>query len=210
MNRWILIALLILLMLSACTGGSGAETPLVIPEVPQTGGEDSVATENAQATATLPSESAMPSATAAPTEAQQPAAAVDATSTFPASCPPTQEDMLGPFYTPGAPTRAVFGEGYMLEGIVRSSNGCVPIPGAIVEVWMAGPDGEYRDEYRATLSSDTNGYYRFEGPFPPPYSGRPSHIHLRITAPGYRALVTQHYPQNGIPSASFDLVLQPE
>jgi protocatechuate 3,4-dioxygenase beta subunit len=75
---------------------------------------------------------------------------------------------------------------------------------------MAGPDGEYRDEYRATLSSDANGYYRFQSHFPPPYSGRPAHIHLRISAPGYRTLVTQHYPQEGITTAAFDLNLQPE
>lgn len=221
MVRWILLALV--LLLTACTGGSSAETPqstvtpLVVPQVPETGGEDAVATENAQATATLPetNDAASPTAAAAtdlpatvePTDAPQAAAS---TATFPASCAPTQPDMLGPYFTPGAPTRAVVGEGYVLEGIVRVSDGCAPIPNAVIEVWQAGSDGEYRDEYRATLTSDANGYYRFQGPFPAPYAGRPSHIHLRITAPGYRELVTQHYPQNGATSAAFDLILQPE
>ncbi len=223
MNRLIFISILLLLTLSACSGGPGVETPqntltpLVIPQVPQTGGEDAVATENALATATLPSDDAAPSptaavstdlpATVAPTEAQQAAAS---TATFPASCPPTRADMLGPYYTQGAPTRAVVGEGYVLEGVVRSAQGCAPIPNAVIEVWQAGADGEYRDEYRATLASDENGFYRFQGPFPAPYAGRPSHIHLRISAPGYQTLVTQHYPQEGITTASFDLILQPE
>lgn len=223
MKRWILIALIALVGLSACAGGSGAETPqatmtaLVVPEIPETGGEDAVATENAQATATLPAtgDAAVPTAAAATdlpatVEATDAPQAAASTATFPASCPPTQADQLGPFYTPGAPTRAVVGEGYVLEGFVRSSSGCAPIPNAVIEVWQAGPDGEYRDEYRATLMSDGNGFYRFQGPFPPPYSGRPSHIHLRITAPGYRELVTQHYPQQGTTTAAFDLILQPE
>ena len=216
MKRWIWIALIALVSLSACTGGSGVETPqatvtpLLIPEIPETGGEDAVATENALSTATLPSTAAPATdlpATVAPTEAPQAAAA---TATFPAACAPTQPDMLGPYFTPGAPTRAVVGEGYVLEGVVRTADGCAPVANAVIEVWQAGADGEYRDEYRATLTSDADGYYRFQGPFPAPYAGRPSHIHLRITAPGFRELVTQHYPQNSATSAVFDLILQPE
>ena len=40
--------------------------------------------------------------------------------------------------------------------------------------------------------------------------GRPSHIHIRVSAEGYRTLVTQHYPQKGIAEGHFDLVLIPE
>jgi protocatechuate 3,4-dioxygenase beta subunit len=85
----------------------------------------------------------------------------------------------------------------------------MPIPNAQIEVWMAGPDGEYHDDYRATFFSDENGAYSFESHFPPPYSGRPSHHHLLVTTPGYQTLVTQHYPQQGENQATFDLVLLP-
>jgi catechol 1,2-dioxygenase len=42
---------------------------------------------------------------------------------------------------------------------------------------------------------------------PVSYGGRPPHIHLRVTAPGYEELVTQHYPERGQRKATFDLVL---
>jgi protocatechuate 3,4-dioxygenase beta subunit len=74
---------------------------------------------------------------------------------------------------------------------------------------MAGPDGEYRDDYRATFFSDENGAYSFESHFPPPYSGRPPHHHLLVTVAGYQTLVTQHYPVQGENQATFDLVLLP-
>jgi protocatechuate 3,4-dioxygenase beta subunit len=125
------------------------------------------------------------------------------------SCEPTQPDSLGPFYEAGAPVRDRVGEGYVLRGSVLSVEGCQEIAGAQVELWLAGPDGEYRDDYRATLFSGDAGEYRFESHFPPPYQGRPSHIHIRVTAPGYQELVTQHYPEEGDEGANFDLVLLP-
>ncbi|CAA9573800.1 MAG: hypothetical protein AVDCRST_MAG88-2608, partial [uncultured Thermomicrobiales bacterium] len=47
----------------------------------------------------------------------------------------------------------------------------------------------------------------FESNAPPPYAGRPPHIHIRVTAPGFPPLVTQHYPRAGQSTATFDLVL---
>ena len=72
---------------------------------------------------------------------------------------------------------------------------------------MAGPDGEYTDNYRASEIVGEDGAYRFESHFPPPYSGRPSHIHLRVSAKGFQTLITQHYPQKGDTGAILDLVL---
>jgi len=123
------------------------------------------------------------------------------------SCQPTRADVEGPFYKSGAPQRDKVGEGYMLQGVVRSSADCAPIPGAQIEFWMAGPDGEYTDNYRASEIVGEDGAYRFESHFPPPYSGRPSHIHLRVSAKGFQTLITQHYPQKGDTGAILDLVL---
>jgi protocatechuate 3,4-dioxygenase beta subunit len=123
-------------------------------------------------------------------------------------CLPTEPDMLGPFYVPDAPIRTSVGKGYFLKGIVRSTD-CSPIPGAKIELWLAGPNKVYDDAHRATIMADSSGSYRFESNVPLPYAGRPSHIHLRISAKGYSTLVTQHYPAGGKTEATFDLVLLP-
>lgn len=127
-----------------------------------------------------------------------------------ADCVPTPPDQLGPFYKPGAPVRSAVGTGYVLAGTVRSSRDCSPLPGATVELWLAGPDGEYDDAHRATVPANAEGRYRFESNAPPPYFGRPPHIHVRVSAKGFAILVTQHYPVKSASSAVFDLVLNPE
>jgi len=128
----------------------------------------------------------------------------------PASCPPTPEDEMGPFYRPGAPLRDSIGEGYQLEGTVRSSRDCQAIPAALIEFWLAGPDGRYGDAWRATVRSGRDGGYRFSSIAPGLYPGRVPHIHIRVSAPGFEPLVTQHYPAAGASQADFDLVLVPE
>jgi len=55
-----------------------------------------------------------------------------------------------------------------------------------------------------------SGEYRFERNVPVSYGGRPPHIHVRVTAPGFEELVTQHYPERGQRKATFDLVLVAE
>jgi protocatechuate 3,4-dioxygenase beta subunit len=126
------------------------------------------------------------------------------------TCLPTEPDMLGPFYVADAPLRDSVGEGYVLEGTVRAAGSCAPVAGVAVEFWLAGPNGEYGDDYRATVAVGEDGRYRFESHAPPPYAGRPAHIHIRVEAAGYQTLVTQHYPEQGGTSAEFDLVLLPE
>ncbi|MDX1764357.1 MAG: intradiol ring-cleavage dioxygenase, partial [bacterium] len=124
-------------------------------------------------------------------------------------CPPTKPDMLGPFYVPDAPVRERVGQGYLLRGFTRSTTGCSPIAGAKIEFWLTGPEGDYDDNHRATVYSDDSGAYRFESNRPRPYFGRPSHIHIRVSADGFKPLVTQHYPEAGKSGAIFDLVLIP-
>jgi len=124
-------------------------------------------------------------------------------------CPPTPAEPLGPFYEPNAPVRERVGQGYVLRGTVKSSADCQAIAGAQLEFWLAGPNGQYDEAHRATVFSDKSGRYRFESNFPPKYSFRPPHIHLRISAPGYETLVTQHYPAAGQTEGNFDLVLAP-
>src|SRR5215207_8795676 len=144
-----------------------------------------------------------PSKKSPPTEtAESPAAGGK-----PTNCKPTQPDMLGPFYEPGAPVRTSVGRGYVLSGTVLAAEGCKPIPNARIEFWLANPSGNYDDAHRATVLAGERGEYRFESNVPVSYGGRPPHIHVRVRASGYEELVTQHYPQRGQRKANFDLVL---
>jgi catechol 1,2-dioxygenase len=124
-----------------------------------------------------------------------------------ADCKPTQPDMLGPFYEPGAPVRTSVGSGYVLSGTVLAADQCKPIPNAHIEFWLANPRGDYDDAHRATVFAGQRGEYRLESNVPVSYGGRPPHIHVRARAPGYEELVTQHYPEHGQRKANFDLVL---
>ncbi len=130
-----------------------------------------------------------------------------ATGGRPANCKLTQPDMLGPFYEPGAPVRTRVGSGYVLSGTVLGAEECKPIPNAHIEFWLANRRGDYDDAHRATVFASERGEYRLESNVPVSYGGRPPHIHVRVTAPGYEELVTQHYPERGQRKAHFDLVL---
>ena len=122
-------------------------------------------------------------------------------------CPPTPPDYLGPFYKANAPERKSVGSGYQLTGVVKSAADCAPIEKARIELWLTNPEGQYDDDHRATLYSDGAGIYRFESNFPPGYSGRPPHIHIKISADGFKTLATQHYPAAASTGGVFDLVL---
>jgi catechol 1,2-dioxygenase len=126
------------------------------------------------------------------------------------NCKPTQPDMLGPFYEPGAPVRTSVGSGYVLSGSVLAAEECKPIPKARIEFWLANPRGDYDDAHRATVIASKRGGYRLESNVPVSYGGRPPHIHVRVRAPGYEELVTQHYPERAQRKANFDLVLLAE
>jgi hydroxyquinol 1,2-dioxygenase len=106
------------------------------------------------------------------------------------------------------------GEPCHVSGTVRGTSG-EPVPGARIEVWEADEDGLYDVQYegdrtagRAWLSADDEGRYRFWAVRPTAYpipadgpvgdllaaagrgSMRPAHLHLMVTAAGYRTLVT--------------------
>ncbi|HXU88799.1 MAG TPA: intradiol ring-cleavage dioxygenase [Methylomirabilota bacterium] len=125
------------------------------------------------------------------------------------TCTPTPPDMLGPFYKPNAPERARTGSGIVVSGFVRSAKGCAALPGAQVEWWSADERGEYRDELRATQRADAQGRFSYETVSPGRYPGRPPHLHVRITAPNHKPLVTQLYPTPNQHQITTDFVLLP-
>lgn len=111
---------------------------------------------------------------------------------------------------PNAPERTSVGEGHVLRGVVKSTRDCATLSRAKIEIWQTNPSAEYDDAHRATLFSDGSGSYNFSSNFPPGYSGRPPHIHVRVSAEGHRTLITQYYPPEGAVEGTFDLVLTPE
>ena len=125
-------------------------------------------------------------------------------------CAATPADAEGPFYKPGAPLREATGTGLVVSGLVKSATTCEPIKAARVEWWQANPRGEYDHAHRGSLVTGESGTYRFDTDPPPPYSGRPAHIHFKAFAAGYRPLTTQLYPKGGQSAVLFDLVLVKE
>src|SRR5262245_36795839 len=120
-----------------------------------------------------------------------------------------------PNYRPGAPVRSFVGRGHVLTGVVRSSATCRPIARAKLEFFQTTAHGRYSNGVtswagRATLFSRATGGYRFEGPFPGGYGGNNPHIHVHVTAAGYRPLFTTYFPGAGETRAHLDLVLVPE
>jgi hypothetical protein len=127
-----------------------------------------------------------------------------------AACAATRPDAEGPFYRPGAPERDSTGRGLVVSGTVRSTAGCRLLAGARLDWWSANPRGRYDDEHRATQRADAEGRFRYETDFPASYGFRRPHLHVRVTAPGHGALVTQLYPQRGQTALELDFVLTPE
>ena len=148
------------------------------------------------------------------------------------SCgPPTPRDAEGPFYKAGAPRKASLaepatkGERMVLTGTVYARD-CKPVPNALLDFWQADEKGEYDNagfRYRGLVVADANGRYRIETILPGEYPGRPRHLHVKVQAPGGRALTTQiYFGESRAPSrlvaktarreaaleAAFDFVLQ--
>ncbi|HEX2913836.1 MAG TPA: hypothetical protein VH186_23730 [Chloroflexia bacterium] len=125
-------------------------------------------------------------------------------------CPPTPAIPDGPFYRPNAPQRSSVGIDYILMGTVRSTKGCALLPGAKLEIWLAGPDGQYSDDYRATLYADGNSIYRFESNYPPPTENRPPHIYVKASANGYKSQTAIYFLPKGETVGVLDLILIPD
>src|SRR5216684_2695906 len=105
-------------------------------------------------------------------------------------CVETEDNILGPFYREGAPFRTVLaspdeGQPLVIDGTVFGPD-CVPLPGALVDVWQANDAGVYditSSDYlwRGRMLGLDDGSYHFETILPGWYrSGpdyRPRHIH---------------------------------
>lgn len=132
----------------------------------------------------------------------------------------TADNIEGPFYKRGAPSRAVLvtpkdaGERLVVAGRVRSTS-CAPIAGAILDVWHADARGGYDLDgfrFRGTLTADAQGRWQLRTIVPGRYLNgrryRPAHVHVKLRAKGYQPLTTQLYFE-GDPYNEGDPFLEP-
>jgi protocatechuate 3,4-dioxygenase beta subunit len=121
------------------------------------------------------------------------------------SCEETPEDRLGPYYTPGAPTRTTLvepgmvGTRLVITGRVRSTRG-LALGLATIDVWQTNDAGEYDHvgfTLRGKFVADAEGRYVIETILPGRYLDgedyRPRHIHVIASADGHVAVTTQLY-----------------
>jgi protocatechuate 3,4-dioxygenase beta subunit len=128
---------------------------------------------------------------------------------------PTTNDILGPFYRPGAPFKKnINPKGFQgiplhLSGTIYREDGKTPFENCFIEIWQCNPKGEYDNisdgyVYRGAAKTGSDGKYYFITTKPVPYKAdpnnityRPAHIHLRISGNnGSQDLITQIYFKN--------------
>ena len=129
-----------------------------------------------------------------------------------ADCDPTTQDYYGqgPFYSANAPSIINNqlaelnepGTRLIISGRVHNLDCTEYIAGAIIDIWQADDAGAYDNtgfNLRGIATSNSQGFYLFETIYPGKYLNgsayRPSHIHLKITPPGFPILTTQLYFQ---------------
>lgn len=125
-------------------------------------------------------------------------------------CDPTTLDYYGegPFYTENPPMISMNklsnpdeeGTKLIISGRVFNLDCSQYIPDTKVDVWHANDAGAYDNEgynLRGYMTTNDQGFYLFETIVPGKYLNgskyRPSHIHFKITPPGFSELITQLY-----------------
>lgn len=113
------------------------------------------------------------------------------------------------------------GEVILVEGVVKDTQGNL-LPGAKVDIWQTAPNGLYSSQdpeqaiesFHGIFTADEEGRYAFTTVRPVSYTvpsdgpvgvlldatgrhpWRPSHLHYMVSAPGYRTLVTEVFPND--------------
>ncbi len=109
----------------------------------------------------------------------------------------------------------------MAEGVIKDTDGN-PIPGAQLDIWQTAPNGLYASQddeqdtysFHGLMTVGEDGRYAFTTVKPVEYTvpsdgpvgdilracgrhpWRPSHLHYIVTAPGYKSLVTEIFPDD--------------
>ncbi|KAG9201246.1 hypothetical protein G6514_005977 [Epicoccum nigrum] len=115
------------------------------------------------------------------------------------------------------------GEVTLMHGVVRDLDTKKGIPGAVIDIWQASANGKYDfqdqenqkpNNLRGKFTTNENGEYWYYCYKPTAYSlpmdgaagqlfrtldrhpFRPAHIHLMVSAEGFKPLITQLYPRD--------------
>jgi hydroxyquinol 1,2-dioxygenase len=109
----------------------------------------------------------------------------------------------------------------LAEGVIRDTEG-KPIAGAEIDIWQTAPNGLYASQdaaqdmfsFHGLMTVGEDGRYAFTTVKPVEYTvptdgpvggilracgrhpWRPSHLHFIVTAPGFRPLVTEIFPED--------------
>ncbi len=118
----------------------------------------------------------------------------------------TTTDYLGPFYREDAPFRndLTYSNNkneipLKVIGQVFGADCKAPISNALIDVWHCDHEKHYdmktqQFRCRGRFYTSENGAYWFKTFVPPPYGGRPKHIHYLVKEiDGYKELITQLY-----------------
>ncbi|MEU0969609.1 intradiol ring-cleavage dioxygenase [Streptomyces sp. NPDC005917] len=143
----------------------------------------------------------------------------------------TESTVLGPFHMTESPVRELgadidlvgTGEPCVVSGVVRSADG-IPLPGAVLDVWQADPQGFYDVQQpdvqppgngRGLFTADGEGRFWFRtcvpSAYPIPTDGpvgallkaagrhpyRPAHIHFIVSAEGHAPVTTHIFVAGG-------------
>ena len=191
--RYLFAFLVLLSILTACTGNTAQVPTYTIPtatSLPST-------PELAAATAEVIPSSVEASPIPAPSDDFFTQMGVALTT--PTCTGPTQSQTEGPYYKPDTPQRnSLLEEGMpgtrlILVGYVLDQN-CQPLPNAWLDFWQADDQGAYDNagyRLRGHQFTDENGRYQLETIIPGEYPGRPPHIHVKVQAPEGPVLTTQ-------------------
>jgi protocatechuate 3,4-dioxygenase beta subunit len=114
---------------------------------------------------------------------------------------PTLAETEGPFFKPRSPQRSDLrdagneGRAVELSGYVRTRS-CGHVAGALVDLWHADHAGNYDNtgfRWRGHVFTDDEGRFSFRTIVPGLYPGRTRHYHVKIQAPGERAVLTTQF-----------------
>ncbi|MEQ9318046.1 MAG: hypothetical protein RIF41_02765 [Polyangiaceae bacterium] len=132
---------------------------------------------------------------------------------IPRECTATADNLLGPYYRPGAPFRddltelGMAGTRITIRGRVLGPD-CELLEGAVLDFWQADDDGGYDNDgvadpppdvyvLRGKVAADGDGIYAIRSIVPGHYLNgaqyRPAHVHVTVSAEGYAPLTTQLY-----------------